>query len=350
MTTEDQLSAMLHELTPEPPRPVTVADVAMRVQSTATATARPARRRVALAVVAACATVIAVVVAVVVARGGGGTQHAPIGTTHTSVPAPTTSPAPARTTASATPPFGTIPNNELGPELAGTVDLGGARLTLPAGVFARRITAASPPAWCLTTAPHLNGPVNIPIDCTTRFIAVGTAPQKFFGVDSPGGDGSALQCSTAETRTNYTFGFRTFGGRLADYRAWQDRCDGHSLTVSQYAVDTAPGFILFAAGSLESTLVTQVVPTVQLPPQTAPLRLETLGNVDARSHQSDGWHVTVRPYTRQLDGQFVPVPGGTATTYVIPDRFVPDNGISLVGTIDVRTDGHQVTALSIVGG
>jgi hypothetical protein len=35
---------------------------------------------------------------------------------------------------------------------------------------------------------------------------------------------------------------------------------------------------------------------------------------------------------------------------VIPDSLVADGGITLAGLIDITTNGHHVTSLTIVGG
>jgi hypothetical protein len=61
--------------------------------------------------------------------------------------------------------------------------------------------------------------------------------------------------------------------------------------------------------------------------------------------------VRLQPLVRQDDGQFVPVPGGKAETYVIPDNLVPPGlEVNLVGPVALTTDGDEVTALTIVGG
>jgi len=54
--------------------------------------------------------------------------------------------------------------------------------------------------------------------------------------------------------------------------------------------------------------------------------------------------------TRRADGQFVKIPGRAIVTYLIPTALVPDGGTTLIGPIEVTTDGHRVTALTIVGG
>jgi hypothetical protein len=65
---------------------------------------------------------------------------------------------------------------------------------------------------------------------------------------------------------------------------------------------------------------------------------------------ADGWRVVLAPANRQPDGQFVAIAGRTPVTYVIPDALVPDNGMTLVGPVEVTTNGGQVTFLTVVGG
>jgi hypothetical protein len=71
------------------------------------------------------------------------------------------------------------------------------------------------------------------------------------------------------------------------------------------------------------------------------LRYPILGKVQSVTHLSNGYHVRLQPLVRQDHGQFVPVPGGKADTYAIPDHLVPPGlEVNLVGPL----------ALTIVGG
>lgn len=82
----------------------------------------------------------------------------------------------------------------------------------------------------------------------------------------------------------------------------------------------------------------------------APPRHTTLGLVVSHAQVADGYRVVLAPATRQPDGQFVPIAGRAAITYLIPAALVPDGGITLTGPIEVTARGPQVTALTIVGG
>lgn len=86
-------------------------------------------------------------------------------------------------------------------------------------------------------------------------------------------------------------------------------------------------------------------------PFTVAGRKTTLGLVVAKTKVADAYRVAIAPARRRLsDGSFVVIPGRATLTYLIPNSFVPDRGITLVGAIQVTADGPRVTALSIVGG
>ena len=63
--------------------------------------------------------------------------------------------------------------------------------------------------------------------------------------------------------------------------------------------------------------------------------------------------ITVQPEIRlpSMDG-WVPVPGASPQTVLIPAALVPTNGADFrnYGVVGVVTDGRAVTQLSLVGG
>ena len=149
------------------------------------------------------------------------------------------------------------------------------------------------------------------------------------------------------------YGFRPLGGRDADFREWIDNCAGGARhDVAQYVVVTPRAYVLFsdqAAPSVKA-MMTAVAAHSVLPAQIAPLRYDIMGNVENRVLRADGYDVQLKPWTRLHSGQFVSVPGGSSATYVIPTAFVPDQGVTLTGLIELATDGRHVTALTIIGG
>lgn len=82
----------------------------------------------------------------------------------------------------------------------------------------------------------------------------------------------------------------------------------------------------------------------------APRRQTTVGLVISHTKLAGAYRVVLQPATRQPDGQYVAVPGHAPVTYRIPDAFLPDGGITLVGPIEVTVLGEQVTALTVIGG
>jgi hypothetical protein len=75
-----------------------------------------------------------------------------------------------------------------------------------------------------------------------------------------------------------------------------------------------------------------------------------LGLVVSHTKLADGYRVVLAPAIRQADGQFVAIPGRATVGYLIPTSLVPDEGITLVGPIELTIDGQQVTGLTIAGG
>jgi hypothetical protein len=153
------------------------------------------------------------------------------------------------------------------------------------------------------------------------------------------------------TDTLLDYAVRDFGGRAAQYRQWSDVCGTSAVQVTQYLVLTDPAYILYSnhADPTVRAVMTHLAATATLPAQVAPLSYDIMGNVESLSHHADGYHVRLAPWTRQHDGQFVPVPGGTTSSYIIPNSLVP-SALTVIGLIELTTNGRQVTALTIVGG
>jgi hypothetical protein len=343
MTIEDELVYLLHDLTPEPPRELTMAQIASRVQRR-----NPAgqSRRRWVSSLAAAAIVVAVALGVAVTRNPDDRGSGP------SIPAETVEPSP-HTTSAPTPsdPRTTRPD----PKDSGVVQLHGALLTLPAHWFARGVTDQTWPTWCLAPLTPL-APNPEKQACPVWFRAIPDPPGSSFDPDATSGpDGLSSHCST-QTATRHLIGagFRRFGDRTADYRQWSFRCsDGARFTITQYVVATGPGYVLYSQHSDRTVqhLMSALAASAILPAQTTSLRYQILGNVQSVTHLSNGYHVRLQPLVRRDDGQFVPVSGGKADTYVIPDHLVPPGlEVNLVGPIALTTDGTEVTALTIIGG
>lgn len=335
MSIEETLSSLLHELTPDPPNAVTVEQVAQRVRD-----ARPprdTRRTWWVGVAAAAASVIIVAIAVVALRvtprhGAPAVDHTP----------PPTSSAPTRSVSAVPTP---------GPALSGPVNLDGARFVLPSGWVARRLPSQASPTWCLS--PSSRPPVTTRSRCELWFSQLPDPPGRRFSAMVETGYGFPVCDELSARRTLNEFAIRPFGGRAADYLQSHIRCaNGAAYDITQYLIVTKPGFILYSDHA--SPAVRAVMATLAhdstLPTQTAALRYTIMGDVENRTHSSAGYRVTLRPWTRLSDGQFVAIPGGTANSYVIPDSLVPDQGITLTGLIELTTNGDRVTALTIIGG
>lgn len=252
------------------------------------------------------------------------------------------------------------PAQSPGPATSGTVHLAGATVKLPDGWVARELPTDVGRAWCLspTTVPAVNNADR----CALTLRRLPDPPARgVFAVNAVGAINrwpAIGECSAAGQmgKMLFRYGYRTFGGRDADYRRWHYACrNGRTYNFAQYVVATKPAYVLFSNQATKHirAVMSTVVANSLLPTRRAPLRYEVLGSIESRSHQRDGYHVTVRPCVRRPNlpaTQFVTVPGGTADTYVIPDRMVPDQGVTLVGVIELDTDGSKVTYLGITGG
>jgi hypothetical protein len=211
-------------------------------------------------------------------------------------------------------------------------------------------------------SPRAVAAVNKPDRCDLTLRRLPDPPaQRVFAVNAVGAINrwpAIGQCAAAGQmgKMLFRYGYRTFGGRAADYRRWHYACrSGRSYDFAQYVVATKPAYVLFAnrATPRMRAMMGMLAANSLLPPRRAPLPYEVLGSIESRSHQRDGYHVTVRPCVRRPNlptTQFVAVPGGPADTYVIPDRMVPDQGVTLGGVIELDTDGWNVTYLGITGG
>src|SRR5207253_8710117 len=100
------------------------------------------------------------------------------------------------------------------------------------------------------------------------------------------------------------------------------------------------------------TVLTELVADSKLPRQLAPLPYYVEGSIESRSHRADGYHVQLQPFVRSVsatDG-VVLRPTGHLTGFVIPDSIVSDNGVTLLGAVELSTDGWHVTHVLIEGG
>ncbi len=378
MSVEEQVSRLLHELTPEPPRPVTAAQVT-------TTDLRAVRRGAGarprwLVIVGAAAALVLIAAAPVVVRalanhGPGTSVAAPTGSGSTAPSAPPTAsasvgPLPSGWATSGPDTATPVP---LGPAVTGTLRAGGAVLPLPPGWVARVAPAgwfgspsnATPPAswptWCLAPA---NAPQQSACTVLLRAVPTSPPPGASFGANAVEGwapDAGSLGNPCLSLPGSYIeelTGYRdlTFGGRAASYRAWTDTCPGGKIVrFAQYVVPTAPAFVLYTdhADTATTAVMATLSRTAHLPEQTAPLPYTFTGMVTAAQPEGTGMRITVVPWVRRpYPNSWVPVPGGRAQTFLIPAALVPTNGTDYrtYGVVGVVTDGHAVTQLSLVGG
>ncbi len=152
-------------------------------------------------------------------------------------------------------------------------------------------------------------------------------------------------------------GVRTFGGRSASYSRALETCGTNAAAandVTAYVVATDPAYALYADNpdAKVRTVLTSLATDSKLPTQLAPLPYYIEGNIVSRSHHADGYHVELQPFVRSdsaTDG-VVLKPTGRLTGFVIPDSLVTDNGVTLIGAVELSTDGWHVTNVLIEGG
>jgi hypothetical protein len=239
------------------------------------------------------------------------------------------------------------------PDLSGTVDLGGATLTLPSGWMARdyrrNATPNAPQVWCLTPASRSTAPGRCPMTFSTvdtQHAGLATeieggfvANPEYCGRESTGGETFA-----ADTRD--------FGGRSAQWRRWVITCRPTPRTwrIEQYVVPTGPGFVLFSAqatGAVREAM-TSIVGSAQLPAQVAPLRLTDVGYVRSVARRPDGVHITLDRVATD-GGRKVINPSTRTYAYVVPTRQFDNGGyngpLGVGSRVYIGSNGTRVTSI-----
>lgn len=271
---------------------------------------------------------------------------------------PTAAPSPDSSTSvssDAAPPLGTPSSSGpatsewAGPAVYGRVDLSGASVAVPSGWFARQVASSADPTWCF--APRSPSSAET-ADCVLWFRALVNQPSETIRV------GFAPLCASQPPDINVVeAGLRTFGGRSASYSRSRDTCGSNVTAVNDitaYVVATDPAYALYADNPDETvrTVLADLVADSKLPRQRAPLPYYVEGSIVSRSHRADGYHVQLQPFVRSnsvTDG-VVLRPTGHLTGFVIPDSVVTDNGVTLIGAVELSTDGWHVTHVLIEGG
>lgn len=74
----------------------------------------------------------------------------------------------------------------------------------------------------------------------------------------------------------------------------------------------------------------------------------TVGLVVTRTKVANRYRIVLAPARTRTDGSVVAIPHRPTVTYLIPTSWVP-HGYMLNGLIEVKTVGHRVSGLSILG-
>ena len=222
-------------------------------------------------------------------------------------------------------------------------------MTLPTGWVARQLASTADPTWCFA----LESPAGAAstVDCRLWFRALLHQPSDTIEAGfEPSCDSQPEEFDVVES------GVRTFGGRSAIYAESMDTCGsnpGAVNDVTEYIVATSPAYALYShnTDAKVRTVLAELVANSKLPAQLAPLPYYIQGDIEWRSHHADGYHVRLQPVipTYTADGvELTPI--GHLIGLVIADSLVTDNGVTLIGQVELFTDGWQVTHVTIDGG
>ena len=242
--------------------------------------------------------------------------------------------------------------------VATTVNLGGAILTLPTGWVAEQVATTANshsivPTWCLMphSAPAPAGPdaANCPI-ALRAVSTVSTPPQ--MSVDTPGGlVGNPEYCDPAHSQTVSLVGYQDskIGARSADYRHWLYVCaDGSQWPVEQYVADNVPGYVLYSSHATAAVhaVLTGIAQTAQLPGGTAPLRLSDFGIVRTVTAATGGYQITLDRVVRGTSGLINNNP--QTYGYAVPAAaVVPGQSLKVGDLVELATNGTAVTHLQV---
>lgn len=221
-------------------------------------------------------------------------------------------------------------------------------MTVPSGWVARQLANSADPTWCFALgSPSGAGTA----DCLLWFRALFHEPSATIR------SGFAPLCASQPVEVNVVeAGVRTFGGRSADYVESLDTCGSNAGAVNDvtsYLVATDPAYALYTDNTDAKVrgVLTELAADSKLPAQLAPLPYYIQGNIESRSHRADGYHVELQPVIHSDSADGVELrPTGHPTGFVIPDSLVTDNGVTLIGSVELSTDGWHVTHVVIEGG
>ena len=236
-----------------------------------------------------------------------------------------------------------------------TSDLAGARIALPQDWVAYYLadfdtadTTYSPSAWCFE--PKL-APVAdvVSEECPIELQAVTSDRAPSFAPDIAGGfiGNPEQNCITAGTVTEHqTVSDVRFGARAAVLRRWSFTCSGGVSLPGweDYIVATKPAFVLSSfqvSGYIDQSMA-YIAAHAVLPAQSAPLALVDRGYIRSISRQADG------SYLLQLDRTLGDPPVNTdpiTFRYIVAAALFGRNRVTVGELVDVRTDGHTVTAI-----
>jgi hypothetical protein len=229
------------------------------------------------------------------------------------------------------------------------VDLGGAKLRLPVGWVADEVadphqygSSVYSREWCLAPARSASSPS---ADCPLQFGPV--APVSTSGVPVNGNvplgtqlGGRQSSCPVSDFSGESSAGLPSLGQRGWLNRAWQGRCHEQPLSIQQYVVNTAPGYLLFSnqrTPELDAAMA-EITQYASLPAQNAPLLLYDMGVVRAVTPQSIGYRMTIAPIIRE-GGNWMPSGEADRSYQISPAELK----YALVGTkVGVTTDGAEV--------
>lgn len=188
----------------------------------------------------------------------------------------------------------------------------GAKIALPRGWGAH---PAEGPSGMLCLAPS-----KTPSACPIEVGYAAPNGPAMVDVDEPGGyygdqpQWCAPQVSTSPQRLTGAE-TRDFGGREAQWRAWELDCpDGRKIVDEQYVMPSSPGFVLYAHNPTSDVhdAIDAVAQQSQLPAQNAPLWLTDRGRIHTVS-------------SSVVDGKTV--------VHLVLDRFGPDGTVGTPPTL-----------------
>jgi hypothetical protein len=139
---------------------------------------------------------------------------------------------------------------------------------------------------------------------------------------------------------------RDFGGRPAQWRAWELDCpDGRKILDEQYVVPTSPGFVLYAHNPTSDVhdAIDAVAQHSQLPAQNAPLWLTDRGRVQSVSATVvDGRSVEHLVLDRFGPDGTVGTPPMLVSYDLAPSVYQNGDSPQAGATVYLATDGHTV--------